>query len=187
MTVEEARIKINLMWLRARIAELRDEQSKADTRLIMIDMRRLMLELRYNENHDPHTGRFTSGDGVDISGESSIIEPSATGANKLRVKGFRNKQAMNNHKKHISEYKNDGIFTAEQYEKRAVELLEMPAGGNISGHLDKNNHVIRYDKAKNDFVKGDISKGVMTMFKPEDGYSYYLVQRTEDIKHGGKA
>ncbi len=30
--------------------------------------------LRYNHNHDPHTGRFTSGSGVDNSGESGIIE-----------------------------------------------------------------------------------------------------------------
>ena len=30
--------------------------------------------LRYNHNHDPHTGRFTSGNGVDKSGKSGIIE-----------------------------------------------------------------------------------------------------------------
>lgn len=30
--------------------------------------------LRYNHNHDPHTGRFTSGSGVDNGGESGIIK-----------------------------------------------------------------------------------------------------------------
>lgn len=30
--------------------------------------------LRYNHNHDPHTGRFTSGNGVDNGGESGIIK-----------------------------------------------------------------------------------------------------------------
>ena len=94
---------------------------------------------------------------------------------------------MNNHKKHISEYEQDGITTPEQYETRAVELLEMPVGGNILGHLDKNNHIVRYDKAKNDFAKGDILDGVITMFKPTDGYSYYLDKKEGDIKHGGKA
>lgn len=31
-------------------------------------------EERYNHDHDPHTGRFTSGNGVDNGGESGIIE-----------------------------------------------------------------------------------------------------------------
>ena len=31
-------------------------------------------ELRFNPNHDPKNGRFTSGNGVDISDESGIIE-----------------------------------------------------------------------------------------------------------------
>lgn len=30
--------------------------------------------LRYNHNHDTHTGRFTSGNGVDNGGESGIIK-----------------------------------------------------------------------------------------------------------------
>lgn len=33
--------------------------------------------LRYNHNHDPHTGRFTSGNGVDNGGESGIINTGA--------------------------------------------------------------------------------------------------------------
>ncbi len=33
-----------------------------------------MAELRYNHNHDPETGRFSSGSGVDKSGKSGIIE-----------------------------------------------------------------------------------------------------------------
>lgn len=33
--------------------------------------------LRYNHNHDPHTGRFTSGSGVDNGGESGIINTGA--------------------------------------------------------------------------------------------------------------
>ena len=148
-------------------------------------------ELRFNPNHDPKNGRFTSGNGVDISGGSGIIEPSPTGANELQVKGFKNKQKLYNHWKngrtHRDEYLDDGITTAEQYEKRAVELLEMPVGGNILGHLDKDNQIVRYDKVKNDFVKGNILKGVKTMFKPKDAYSYYENQRMEDIKHGGKA
>ena len=164
--------------------------------LFLTDMELRCLEeigvlLRYNHNHDPHTGRFTSGNRVDNGGESGIIEPKPTGANELQVKGFKNKQKLNNHWKngrtHSDEYLIDGIITAEQYEKRAVELLESPVGENICGHIDKDKNIIRYDIAKNDFVKGSITKGVITMYKPQKGRSYYEQQRTEDLKHGGKA
>ena len=98
---------------------------------------------------------------------------------------------MNNHWKngrtHSDEYLIDGIITAEQYEKRAVELLESPVGEKICGHIDKDKNIIRYDIAKNDFAKGSITKGVITMYKPQKGRSYYEQQRTEDLKHGGKA
>ena len=45
----------------------------------LVDMELRCLEeigilLRYNHNHDPHTGRFTSGSGVDNGGESGIIK-----------------------------------------------------------------------------------------------------------------
>lgn len=35
------------------------------------------MEERYNHNHDPQTGRFTSGNGVDNGGESGIINTGA--------------------------------------------------------------------------------------------------------------
>ena len=137
-------------------------------------------------------GKWTGGAGSNSevltnSEESGIIEPSSTGANELQIKGFKNKQALNNHKKHISEYDKDGITTPEQYEKRAVELLESPVDERICGHIDKDKNIIRYDKDKNDFVKGSTKNGVFTMFKPEEGYLYYEKQRTEDLKHGGQA
>lgn len=34
----------------------------------------IKILLRYNKNHDPLTGRFTSGSEVDNGGESGIIE-----------------------------------------------------------------------------------------------------------------
>jgi len=37
-------------------------------------------ELRFNPNHDPENGRFTSGSGVDISGGSGIISKSTVNA-----------------------------------------------------------------------------------------------------------
>ena len=138
MTVKEARIHIQLLRLKGQILEMRCGLCEIETRI--------------NNNHDPKTGRFTSGKGVDNITESGIIEPSATGANELKIKGFKNKQKLNNHWKngrtHQKEYIPDGIITAEQYEKRAVELLESPVGGAILGHIDKSGTIIRYDTKK---------------------------------------
>lgn len=102
---------------------------------------------------------------------------SAKGRNEFKVKGFRNKQALNNHWKngrtHRDEYKIDGIVTAEQYEKRALELIQSSCNENILGYKNKLGQVIRYDILKNDFVKGNPEKGIFTMFKPEDKRKYF--------------
>lgn len=56
---------------------------------------------------------------------------SAKGANIFKVKGFPNKQKLNNHwqngRTHAAEYAPDGITTKEQYEKRAVQLWKARA------------------------------------------------------------
>ncbi len=102
---------------------------------------------------------------------------SAKGANAFKVKGFPNKQKLNNHwqngRTHAAEYAPDGITTKEQYEKRAVQLLESPCGNGIKGYKTKDGLVCRYDAKKNDFAKGSPENGVRTMFKPDDGEEYY--------------
>lgn len=124
----------------------------------------------------PGSGNFGhSGRPGHVGGSGSGA--SATGKNSLRVKGFKNKQHLNNHWKngrtHKEEYAKDGITTAEAYEKRAVELAEMAVGGNILGYKTKEGYICRYDVEKNDYVKADIMKGIRTMFKPDEGIAYY--------------
>ena len=112
-----------------------------------------------------------------LGGSEGTGKSSATGKNHLSVQGFKNKQHLNNHWKngrsHNSEYVADGITTAEQYEKRAVELAEMPVGGNIKGYKTKEGYICRYDAEKNDYVKADPERGIRTMFKPESGAEYF--------------
>lgn len=115
-------------------------------------------------------------------GNGNIV--SAKGANSLQVKGFKNAQHLNNHWKngrtHEKEYLDEGITTKEQYSKRAVELAEMPVGGNILGYKTKEGYICRYDKEKNDYVKADIKKGIRTMFKPDAGEAYYRMRLEEE-------
>ena len=113
-----------------------------------------------------------------------IVSPS--GANTFIVRGFKNRQKLMNHwqngRTHRDEYPD---FTIEQYVQRALELLEQPVSDNVLGHADKYGHVIRYDKMTNDFAKGHPYKGIVTMFKPDDGINYYETRKKEDIEHGG--
>ena len=105
------------------------------------------------------------------------VKVSSQGPNEFKVKGFKNDQALNNHwqngRTHKQEYKQDGITTKEQYLKRALELVQSPCGENILGYKTKHNQVCRYDKEKNDYVKGNPEKGIITMFKPVDGIEYF--------------
>ncbi len=138
------------------------------------------VEKEWDESKHPRdeSGKFT-GSGV-----------SPSGANTLEVRGFANKQKANNHwtngRTHRDEYEVDGIKTVEQYEARAVELLESATSETILGHADGHGNIIRYDTEKNDYVKGSPQKGVKTMFKPTEGKAYYESMRKGDLDNGGK-
>lgn len=97
-------------------------------------------------------GRFAGGGGGGGGGrgDSSHLQTSPHGTNTFKVRGFRSKQALNNHwqngRTHSSEYERDGIRSKSYYEARALALCESAVGGNILGHADKNGFVIRYDR-----------------------------------------
>ena len=122
---------------------------------------------------------------------SHSVSPS--GSNHFEVRGFASIQKRNNHwfgndEKHVKrreDYAKDGITTVEQYGDRALELVESPVGGSVIGHADGHGNVIRYDRDKNDYVKGNPKKGIRTMYKPDDKEQYYEEQLKEDINHGG--
>lgn len=132
-----------------------------------------------------------SSEAVDKSENDDIIKVDPTGHNEFKVKGFANKQKLNNHWKngrtHREEFEKDGITTKEQYEAEGIKLVESAVGGNIIGHADAHGNVIRYDLDKHYFAKGDPNKGLRTFMVPKDKDEYYYEQREEDLKHGGKA
>lgn len=142
------------------------------------------------------SGSSSSEKAIDKAEKSGIIEKAnnrvdPTGKNEFKVKGFANKQKLNNHwengRTHKDEFVKDGIITKEQYEITGLKLAESSVGGNIIGHADKYGNVIRYDISKNYFAKGNPEKGLKTFMKPKNGRKYYDEQREEDLKHGGKA
>lgn len=149
----------------------------------------LTMDADWDEKKHPRRsdGKFGRGSASTNTPETGTIKASPNGKNSFKVRGFSSRHRLMNHWKngrtHRGEYPD---FTMEQYEQRAVELAEMPVGGGIEGHVDKNGNVLRYDVENNDFVKGNPDKGIITMFKPANGKAYYLKQRKEDLKHGGK-
>lgn len=68
-------------------------------------------------------------------------------------------------------------WTKAQYQDHAVWLASQKCeSGQIRG-FESGNFVVRYDQQNNDFVKADVDTGVITMFKPTDGATYYEYQR----------
>lgn len=114
---------------------------------------------------------------------------SAIGANKFVKRGFANKQKLMNHWKNGRTHREEfpEIKTAKEYEQKALELLERPVGGDILGHVDKDDNIIRYDRKNNIFAKGNPQRGVRTMYKPPEGEVYYSRQKEVDLKYGGRA
>ncbi|MCC8135610.1 MAG: hypothetical protein LIO40_02910 [Ruminococcus sp.] len=144
--------------------------------LTLTSIQSIIKEWDEDDHPRDERGRFTDSTGS-----------SPSGANDFKIKDFRNKQKLNNHwNKHSAEYTADGITNKNQFKKRALELIESKTGENILGHIDKDGVVVRYDIEKNDFVKGHPEKGIYTMFKPEEGQTYYDTKLKEDIEHGGE-
>lgn len=144
-------------------------------------------DAKWEEEKHPRRADGRFGEGSTNAEKSDSVTPSPSGANRLQVRGFASRQKLMNHWKngrtHQDEYQD---FTMEQYAQRAVSLAEMPTGGNILGHIDKDGIIVRYDRKENDFVKANVRNGILTMFKPTAGEKYYQSMREGDLKNGGK-
>lgn len=144
-------------------------------------------DAKWEEEKHPRRADGRFGEGSTNAEKSDSVTPSPSGANRLQVRGFASRQKLMNHWKngrtHQDEYPD---FTMEQYVQRSVSLAEMPTGGNILGHVDKDGVIVRYDRKENDFVKANVRNGILTMFKPTAGEKYYQSMREGDLKNGGK-
>ncbi len=110
---------------------------------------------------------------------------SAKGRNEFTVKGFKNKQALNNHwtngRTHRDEYIQDGITTAEQYQARALQLIQSSADGKkIFGYKNSLGQIIRYDVDKNDFVKGNPKKEFLQCLSPKKEKKKYFDEKLKE-------
>lgn len=148
----------------------------------------------FNPHHSPENGRFCEADGV--GGGSESLKPQQEPRKPLQkgrrrgklVKGgectlatpaFGSQAELDVHwDSHGSQYTG---WTKEQYEQHAVWLAEQaPKSGGIRGYEVGRHIVVRYDPYNNDYVKADVRTGVITMFKPSRGKTYYEERRQEE-------
>ena len=188
--------------MKEKIKDLKRKQRDMELRYAIRQAkeRQAELEKRFNHNHDPKNGRFTSGDGSvltsgggggtipvrDCAKIRQLTEIDDTAAHIL-VKGFVEPDLTNHWEgsdhahSHKDQYKG---MTKEQYAQRAQELAEMPVGGNIRGFAILNQNVIvRYDVKNNDFVMAHIHQGVITMFKPDRKADYFSGEYRKEMKN----
>ena len=88
-------------------------------------------------------------------------------------------------------------MTKEEYGKLALDLAESPVGGDILGHINNENQIVRFNKKTGLFVKGDPNIGIATCFKArfpvnkggkynlDEAMEYYLSELERDVKNGG--
>ena len=98
---------------------------------------------------------------------------SAIGENKF-LRGFSDNNLSSHWGGKHDHSKQYPEMSKEQYAQRALDLAQSAADNKeILGYQNEKGQIVRYDRKNNDFVKGDPSKGIATMFKPDDGESYF--------------
>lgn len=85
---------------------------------------------------------------------------------------FLNEKKFNKHiEKHLSEYKD---ATDKEYLSIAQELLAAPLSKDVEGFVSELGFVFKYRISTNDFAVGRADGKISTLYKPEEGYEYWL-------------
>lgn len=100
-----------------------------------------------SEDGGPGSGRYPKGSGA----EKPSAKVSATGANDP-CKGFGSKAKLKTHvKKHGAEV---GAKSDAEYEKKAVNFLKQPCGGDIDGYSTADGKVVRFNRKTTEYAAG---------------------------------
>ncbi|HOD36940.1 MAG TPA: hypothetical protein PLR20_14245 [Syntrophales bacterium] len=88
--------------------------------------------------------------------------------------GFASRQKWIDHyQKHGREF---GSISREQYLRKAQELRDRPAGGDILEHERNDGVITRFDRASGDFIAYNANGVIRTYFRPNDGEAYFRRQ-----------
>ncbi len=88
--------------------------------------------------------------------------------------GFRSRQRLTEHfEKHGAEF---GNITIDEYLRRAQELRDARAGGDVLEIVRGDGVVSRFDRASGAFLAFDRDGTIRTFFRPNDGERYFKRQ-----------
>lgn len=107
--------------------------------------------------------------------DSNNVENSGIISNKQWLTAsLPDEKKFNKHvEKHLDEYDN---ITEEEYLDIARELLAEPLSEDVEGFASDEEFIFKYRKSTNDFSIGRPDGKISTLFKPKEGYEYWLEQ-----------
>lgn len=90
---------------------------------------------------------------------------------------FPTEKKFNKHiEKHLGEY---GDINPKEYLNIARKLLSESLSDDVEGFVSKEGFLFKYRKSTNDFAIGRADGKISTLFKPKEGYKYWLQQIQE--------
>lgn len=106
---------------------------------------------------------------IENTGRSDIL------SNRKWLKAsFSTQKKFDKHiEKHLHEY---GNITAEEYLNISRDLLAAPLSKNVEGFVSKESFIFKYRNSTNDFAIGRLDGKISTLYKPKEGYEYWLGQ-----------
>lgn len=72
-----------------------------------------------------------------------------------------------------------GDITKDEYLGIARELLAAPLNEDVEGFSGEAGFIFKYRKSTNDFAMGRPDGNISTLFKPKDGFKYWIDQMEE--------
>jgi hypothetical protein len=94
--------------------------------------------------------------------------------------GFRDAGHLVEHfQKHGAEF---GEISEEEYLRRAQQLRDRPAGGEILESIRQDGVITRFDRSTGAFLAVDPDRTIRTFFRPNDGEAYFQRQ----LKRGNR-
>lgn len=94
--------------------------------------------------------------------------------------GFATPQKLHEHyQKHGREF---GKITQDEYLRRAQELRDQPAGGDILQAVRNDGVITRFDRKRGAFLAYNPDATIRTFFKPSDGENYFWRQARRNPK-----
>lgn len=96
---------------------------------------------------------------------------------------FPSEKSFEGHyQKHRKEFPD---ISKEEYQQLGAKLLSRPVGSDIFGYETENGRRVRYDRGKNIFIIGNLTKSdqarINTILKPDEGEKYYHENHKRDF------